>query len=331
MQAFDRLIPMDSGVKAGSASQPNQMPSWLVKILDYTESGVEGYKDHSILRGFYAKTSRSTSMAGKTDALLSNTLRHSHVVLCIPRGNLQTKLESHIYASNPISQITIINIAVMNGVIGKLQEIEYQQCYVQQIEPALDWLLVELKITKYSNTLFKYTTDGRLLGKDMAEMDYTLNPKIDVNIYQADSIEDADDQSELDEEVNDDSSLSSVDSSGQSGDDQESDLADEDEEAGDDGDDVNNQSAANNAMQNSNDDEDAMKEAQEDSAVVAVKALVGDDQQAVDNASHGIFYDAKSRATYKLKSMFKNALHGEKTQSEQEIENSLMGADTLGG
>ena len=199
MQAFDRLIPMDSGANSSGDSSPNKIPTWAVKILEYTESAIHGFEDYCALRGFYARTSRGTNMAAKTDILSSNTLRHSHVILYIPRGNLQTKLESHIFKSMPISKITIVNIAEMNGVIGKLQEIEYEQCYVQQLEPMLDWLLVELKITKYSNTLYKYGTDGRLEGKDMATMDYTLNPKIDVHIYSNRPSEDDEDHSEQDE------------------------------------------------------------------------------------------------------------------------------------
>ena len=144
MQAFDRLIPMDSGANSSGDSSPNQIPTWAVKILEYTESAIHGFEDYCALRGFYARTSRGTNMAAKTDILSSNTLRHSHVILYIPRGNLQTKLESHIFKSMPISKITIVNIAEMNGVIGKLQEIEYEQCYVQQLEPMLDGLLVEL-------------------------------------------------------------------------------------------------------------------------------------------------------------------------------------------
>ena len=199
MQAFDRLVPMDSGANSSGVSSPNQIPTWAVKILEYTESAIHGFEDYCALRGFYARTSRGTNMAAKTDILSSNTLRHSHVILYIPRGNLQTKLESHIFKSMPISKITIVNIAEMNGVIGKLQEIEYEQCYVQQLEPMLDWLLVELKITKYSNTLYKYGTDGRLEGKDMATMDYTLNPKIDVHIYSNRPSEDDEDHFEQDE------------------------------------------------------------------------------------------------------------------------------------
>ncbi len=195
MQAFDRLIPMDPGA-GSSGAKPNQMPSWLVKILDYTESAVEGFKDYSTLRGYYARISRGTNMAAKADVLSSNTLRHSPIILYIPRGNLETKLESHIYKSNPIDKITIVNVAEMNGVIGKLQEIEYEQCYVQQLEPVLDWLLVELKITKYNNTLFKYGTDGGLVGKDMATMDCTLHPKADVHVYNNKPSEDEEDQPE---------------------------------------------------------------------------------------------------------------------------------------
>lgn len=182
MRAFDHLVPMDPGVGQSDAAQPNQIPSWLVKILDYTESAVDGFRDYSALRGYYARISRGTNMAAKADVLSSNTLRHSPVILYIPRGNLETKLESHIYKSNPISKITIVNVAEMKGTISKLQEIEYEQCYVQQLEPVLDWLLVELKITKYTNTLFKYKTDGSLEGKDMATIDCTLKPKIDVHI-----------------------------------------------------------------------------------------------------------------------------------------------------
>ena len=48
----------------------------------------------------------------------------------------------------------------------------------------MDWLLVELKITKYTNTLFKYGKDGVLMGKDVASTDYSLNNlKLDIHIY----------------------------------------------------------------------------------------------------------------------------------------------------
>ncbi len=203
MQAFDHLVPMDLVKGSSDAAQPNQMPSWLVKILDYTESAVEGFEGYSALRGYYSRISRGTNMTAQADVLSSNTLRHSPVILYIPRGNLETKLESHIYKANPINKITIVNIAEINGTIEKLQEIEYEQCYVQQLEPVLDWLLVELKITKYNNTLFKYGTEGRLLGKDMATMDCTLHPKADVHVYNNKPSEDEGDLPEKEDQQED--------------------------------------------------------------------------------------------------------------------------------
>ena len=78
MQAFDRLVPLDPAIS--SDSEPNQVPKWLVKILAYTESAVEGFTDYSALRGFYARSSRGTSIASKADMLSSNALRQSHVL-----------------------------------------------------------------------------------------------------------------------------------------------------------------------------------------------------------------------------------------------------------
>lgn len=311
MQAFDRLIPMVPGIKAGDISKPNQMPSWLVKILDYTESAVEGFKDYSILRGFYAKTSRSTSLSGRTDALSSNVLRHSHVVLCIPRGNLQTKLESHLYKSNPITKITIVNIAQMDRALGKLQEIEYEQCYVQQIEPALDWILVELKITKYSNTLFKYGTDGRLQGKDMASMDYTLNPKIDVSIYDANFNEDENNLlDQEDEEPDEDDGLDELDGQDNT---EWADTVQEENDGMLDGDEAIDAASADdqntvNSKLKEGDSGDGQgissPEVKETPSITALKSLVGDDKEAIKNAVQYTLglNDAKDQATSRVAS-----------------------------
>ncbi|MFN6415225.1 MAG: hypothetical protein ACK4V2_05570 [Pseudomonadota bacterium] len=296
MQAFDRMVPVDSGINPGETSKPNQIPGWMVKILDYTESAIDKFTDYSILRGFYAKTSRGTSLSGKTNVLSSNILRQSHVVLYIPRGNLQTKLESHLYQSTPITKITIVNIAKMNGVIGTLQEIDYEQCYVQQIEPVLDWILVEFKITKYSNTLFKYDTAGRLLGKDMASMDYTLNPKIDVSIYHANSNEEENSEQEAPEEIDtNDSGTQSQSDQGNSG--------------GDDQDDDDQDGPADDVSEDEEDGVDSPPQ-QENSAISAVKSLVGEDKQAVQNAvddTLGIS-DAKAQAKQKLQDVLKNEI-----------------------
>ena len=127
VKAFDRLVPIDKNVGAGDA-EPNKVPSWLVKILSYTESAVHGFEDFSELRGFYALNSRGNDIASKIDMMSSTALRHSNVILYLPRGNLQTKLEGHLYKSIPIDQIMIVNVAEMNGVIDKLQEILYEQC-----------------------------------------------------------------------------------------------------------------------------------------------------------------------------------------------------------
>ncbi|MCX7343829.1 MAG: hypothetical protein NT128_06775, partial [Proteobacteria bacterium] len=291
VQAFDRLMPLDSG--GGSNSQPNQLPKWMVKILDYTESAIEGFKDHAELRGFYARTSRGTTTASKTDMLSSNALRHSHVILYIPRQNLQTKLESHIYKPNPIDKITIVNIAEMKGVTCKLQEIEYAQCYIQQLEPIMDWLLVELKITKYSNTLFKYGTDGQLKGKDMAAMDYSLNPKVDVNIYSDKPDEDAADEDSTNSANADDAADSddSNDAASDAAAEQEDDNADTADNA-----DNANTDAADDASnkEDSGEDADAAaaaggdSAAEEDPAVGAVRDLAAGDQDAVANAASAL-------------------------------------------
>lgn len=265
MQAFDRMIPVSPGVVSG-VGQSNQVPSWMVKILDYTESGVDRFNDYSVLKGFYAKTSRNTDLAGKADLLSSNVLRHSHVVLYIPRGNLQTKLENHLYQSIPIDKITLVNIAQMNGGIETLQAIDYEQCYVQQIEPVLDWILVEFKITKYSNTLFKYDNAGRLLGKDMTSMDYTLNPKNNVNVYQAMSYEE--DMLEQENEGY--------------GDHEEDESANQYEIE-----DFNHEQFAINKQLSSFGEEIAFNQ-ENNPTISAVKLLVGNDKQALANAVNDV-------------------------------------------
>ena len=327
MQAFDRLIPMDSSANSSGVSPPNQIPTWAVKILEYTESAIHGFEDYCALRGFYARTSRGTNMAAKTDVLSSNTLRHSHVILYIPRGNLQTKLESHIYKSSPIDKITIVNIAEMNGVIGKLQEIEYEQCYVQQLEPMLDWLLVELKITKYNNTLYKYGTDGRLEGKDMATMDYTLNPKIDVHIYSNSLSEDEEEQFEQEESEDDDQeenetkgnqdgreqSEAGSDSDAQTQTNEESDDASSEDDLEKSSPDDDSQEDALDSSDDASDVEGSLPPDGEQ-ALSAVKALAGGDKEALTQSAMSLLgidtaqADQASKAKKLIAAMFNGSL-----------------------
>ena len=157
-QAFGRNVPTDNQIGGSSGDNPMQQPKWMVMIDDYTYSEVKGFEEYSTLKGFSSRTSRGTSIAGSESIISSSVLRHSSLVLYVQRGTLQTKLENHLYKSLPIEKITIINLSVIKEDLAVTQKIEYENCYVQQLEPQLDWLLVELKITKHSNTIFKYST-----------------------------------------------------------------------------------------------------------------------------------------------------------------------------
>ncbi|MCX7338470.1 MAG: hypothetical protein NTX76_04235 [Alphaproteobacteria bacterium] len=144
-------------------------PEWMVKIDGLMSSSVVDYTDHCELLGWFGASSRQ-SFGDISPG--SATIKHSDLILKVPNGGYGATLETNMYKGIPLDLVQIVRLGNIQSMKVKLQVIDFKKCFVQLHQQELGALVLYLRITVKTNTIFVYDVDGNNKGQIVSEMNY---------------------------------------------------------------------------------------------------------------------------------------------------------------
>ena len=150
-------------------------PEWMVKLDDVMKSNVDGFEDSAELFGWYGESSRFTTGDIGNQLFTSSTLQHSDVALILPNGGYAATLETKMNKGEHIAAMTIVRLGHIKEVKVKLQEILYEICRIRSFQQELDKLVLQLNVTRKTNTIFVYDMEGANQGQMVSKVDYAKN------------------------------------------------------------------------------------------------------------------------------------------------------------
>lgn len=164
------IVPKKNG--AGGAPQS---PSWMVKIDSLFDGGaIEGYENYINLLGLY---SESGCQVGDVNGAIqtASTLQHSELIIMIPNGEYVAMLETKMNTGSPLQEICIVWLGHIRKIV-MLQQVVYNGCRLQTIQQQLDKVILHLKVSSRTNTMFSYNQEtGISRGQTVSKVDYSKN------------------------------------------------------------------------------------------------------------------------------------------------------------
>ncbi|MDR1907367.1 MAG: hypothetical protein LBQ43_00710 [Holosporales bacterium] len=134
------------------------------------------------LFGWYAESERETGTDVGNQLFTSSSLRHSELVVVIPCGMHLTDLENKL-ASGAIISNVIISRFIRDGGIAEtpIQTNTFRQCHITMVQQYLDYIIVQMRISKKQVTCTAYDQDGFITGMGMYDVSF-ISAEIDAEM-----------------------------------------------------------------------------------------------------------------------------------------------------
>lgn len=172
---------MATTTKAASTSQ-----TYMVSIQTITDdhqitSAVEGYENYGPLykSSFYFE--KIVSPEAGADLFSSATITTSPLSVTIQKGRYIADLQVTFLKGSPIEQIEIITLANVGGTNQIVDKLIFNNSYIlsldsdQTLTDGTEVVLLGIRYTKYTHTVWNYDQEGTLLGKNESTFDLTKN------------------------------------------------------------------------------------------------------------------------------------------------------------
>ncbi|MHA1558647.1 MAG: hypothetical protein ACTSXG_02410 [Alphaproteobacteria bacterium] len=154
-----------------------QARDFLLKMDNLFSTGPRGFEEYCDLIDIYWEL-KSTPSNDTADPS-SKSIHHSELVVLIPTGPHEAVLEMDLYKGAKLGEVTILKLININETLIPKQKLEFQRCQVIGNQPKDDLFILNLKIDKRLNTLYKYGPNGEKEGQIIAGFDFVEGTVLD--------------------------------------------------------------------------------------------------------------------------------------------------------
>lgn len=165
------VVGDDPSSNSGTAAVKS--PEWMISIDEMLSSTVKDFEQFAELFGWFAESSRYSSGDVTNQLSSSATLKHSDLIIQIANGGYSSDIETRMNTGKKVDKITIVRLGNIEAEKKKLQEIVYEICRIQSFQQNLDRLFLTFSVTKRTNTVFVYGSDGSAKGQNSTTIDYS--------------------------------------------------------------------------------------------------------------------------------------------------------------
>lgn len=153
-------------------SQRTTTPEWVIKMADLLSSYVTNFEDHTEVYYWGYKLSRPTNPSSGGPLYSAAAVSITDIQVVIPNTDSSTTLEFKMMKGEPIESISIKRLANINGVNVTTMDMNFDNCFIQTVEPHGDQLKITFKCTYYKKTAYRYDQNGESKGQTEVSFDF---------------------------------------------------------------------------------------------------------------------------------------------------------------